>query len=294
MENRSQRTAEEIFPILRDLTERYTSKESTSVTVERAQSLLDAVFYCMNEAVDQWEAEGTGKDLPDGPGRPLEALDTAALYSRGYELALKKTLEAKKIYEELLPDFETYGNMAYRDTVLSGMPEFFLRYDVRFAPQEHLLMLDYPLLIPQREDLEGIDRILEYLQRTRLEQKFLTLFPKPYVIQVLNRFHRAHEELIFNLCGVILNNTLGHMLAEKPLGNLGFSEEELEHVSREIGRMAEKELEGLLKVSLRGLTYGSFGGDPELYSYLSLYLPEAVIEMRQVAELECPERLFLL
>lgn len=40
---------EELLPIVAKLAERYTSKESTSVSYECAQRLMDAVLYCINQ-----------------------------------------------------------------------------------------------------------------------------------------------------------------------------------------------------------------------------------------------------
>jgi hypothetical protein len=39
----------DLVPIVAKLTENYTSKESTSITYEKAQQLMDAVVYCIGE-----------------------------------------------------------------------------------------------------------------------------------------------------------------------------------------------------------------------------------------------------
>ena len=41
---------EELVSIVAKLAEEYTSKESTSITYEKAQQFMDAVLYCINEA----------------------------------------------------------------------------------------------------------------------------------------------------------------------------------------------------------------------------------------------------
>ena len=40
---------EELVPIVASLSEKYTSKESTSVSYETARQLMEAVMYCINE-----------------------------------------------------------------------------------------------------------------------------------------------------------------------------------------------------------------------------------------------------
>ena len=45
---------EELLPIVAELAEKYTSGESSSVTYERAQGLMQAVLYCINELFDYY------------------------------------------------------------------------------------------------------------------------------------------------------------------------------------------------------------------------------------------------
>ena len=40
---------EELIPIVAKLAEKYTAKESTSITYEKAQQLMGAVIYCICE-----------------------------------------------------------------------------------------------------------------------------------------------------------------------------------------------------------------------------------------------------
>lgn len=40
---------EELIPILAELTDRFTSKESTSVSYERARQLMEAILYCIRQ-----------------------------------------------------------------------------------------------------------------------------------------------------------------------------------------------------------------------------------------------------
>ena len=62
-------------------------------------------------------------------------------------------------------DFEDYGCLNYRETIIKGLPVFFMKYDARFRPQDHILTLDYPDLVPG-EPLSGVDRIYSCLLYT--------------------------------------------------------------------------------------------------------------------------------
>lgn len=40
---------EELMPIVAELADKYTGKESTSITYEKARQLMEAVLYCIHE-----------------------------------------------------------------------------------------------------------------------------------------------------------------------------------------------------------------------------------------------------
>lgn len=40
---------EELLPIVSELAQKYTGYESTSITYEKAQSLMEAVLFCLSE-----------------------------------------------------------------------------------------------------------------------------------------------------------------------------------------------------------------------------------------------------
>lgn len=184
---------EELVPIVAKLAEGYTSGESTSVTYEKAEQLMGAVLYCIREA---WRQE---KDAIV----PMEGTSALWDYERGMELVEQKVKKALELYNEMMPDFNSYGSRCLHDTFVKGIPEFFKWYDIRFAPQDTILTLDYPV----RKDLSeytGIDRIYEYILCIRKEQEFLGKFPEGQVRNTLRRYHEEYEGLIENICEMVL------------------------------------------------------------------------------------------
>ena len=69
---------EELIPILAELTDRFTSKDSTSVTYERARQLMEAIMYCIR----QCEMQG---NLVDRKG-----LSAREAYQYGYQSLIEK------------------------------------------------------------------------------------------------------------------------------------------------------------------------------------------------------------
>lgn len=129
---------EEILPVVIYLTNKYTSGESSSVPYEKAEMLMEAVLYCIRECFT-WNTAGV---LP-----AVNSLSARQAYDKGYEYVTEKVKMARGLYDGLITDFEDYGCLNYRKTVLEGLPAFFLKYDIRFCPQDHILTLDYPDMV---------------------------------------------------------------------------------------------------------------------------------------------------
>lgn len=212
MENGMEYSAAELLLVVSGLADKYTSKESTSITWERAQTLMEAVLYCINQYVPAAKA---------GVVRPAQRPEAKFMYQKGYERVIEKTIRAKALYEEIIRDFEDYGVMNYRDTVIKGMPEFFRRYDPRFCPQDHLLTLDYPLLegnLAGDVQLRGIDLILAYLQGIKKEKAFLEQFDRSAVVSLLEELVPDYQELYLdNICREVLFRAVVCAIAHYPV-----------------------------------------------------------------------------
>ena len=104
---------EELLPIVAELADKYTSKESTSVSYEKANQLMEAVLYCIHQCEDR---EG----LLSKRGLPAREA-----YRLGCERLLKKVKKVQEAYNEMVVDFCAYGNENYQDTVTEGIYAFF-------------------------------------------------------------------------------------------------------------------------------------------------------------------------
>lgn len=125
---------EELVPVTARLVQAYTGMESTSVSYETAQQLMEAVVYCIREL------ELSGQVPAAGPCPAQKA------YELGKALVEQKVKDALDMYHGILPGFSSYGSCFLEDTVVKGLPEFFRNYDVKFRPQDTILTLDYPVL----------------------------------------------------------------------------------------------------------------------------------------------------
>lgn len=270
---------EELLPLVKELSWKYTGKASTSITYEEAQQLMKAVLYCIQEYT-----LGAGKDVLC-PGKKVSAREA---YELGYALVLKKTQDARECYNQVAEHFDSYGNRAYEETFRKGIPEFFLWYDAKLKPQDHILTLDYPVL---GDDVKacGIDRMYEYLWSIDQEQQFLARFPKAYVRTVNRERYPEYEEYFVNVCQTPLRRILCCMLAEIDLTRTELSKEEYVQIEQALDMDEEtgKGLKGRLEAALKLLVNQIYGGEEEMYQYLSRDLDDLAFELKNGIENHC-------
>lgn len=212
---------EELLQIAARLTDKYTSKESSSVTYETARKLMGAVIYCMDEC-----REAAGNRQLSAEGK----LPYEKMYEKGYEYLINKVYKSKKLYEKIIKNFEDYGCRNYKDTIAKGIPEFFYRYDPKFYPQDHILTLDYPALFMDYEKC-GVNLILGYLKGIEIEKRFLDLFSPQAVSSLLERIQPEYRSIYLdNICYPVLLHAIGCMIAGKPVYELKICKEDWKEI----------------------------------------------------------------
>ena len=271
---------EELVPIVAALSEKYTSKESTSVSYETARQLMEAVMYCINECASDQTLVSS------------QRLSVAEAYQYGYEVLIEKVKRTQAAYNEIIVDFCGYGNRNYEATVQKAIPGFFLYYDAQFAPQETIITMDYPTICPVSGKC-GIDAIETYVRYISYEQKFMGAFQRQYVYEVLERDQADHKNGFDNICRVILRHVFDHLLIKK-----GFQEEVGEQdydklcdlVIRSSGQQLREVLIGLLEQ----LVNEKYHADIGMRDYLACDLDDFVVEMRNAAEHDVMKQVIVL
>jgi len=201
---------EELLALVSKLSEKYTSKESSSITYDTARMLMEAVVYCIEDGLGTNGSKLAGRELPN----------CEIVYQQGYEAIVEKTCKAREVYERIIAKFEDYGCQNYKETIIDGIPQFFLHYDAKFAPQDHILTLDYPMLLMEYDKC-GIRLILEYLKGIEQEQDFLCAFSPEEVSGLLERIMPEYRATYMgNICEPVLLNTIGCVIAEQPVNHL--------------------------------------------------------------------------
>lgn len=270
------------MPIVSELAQKYTGCDHSSVTYEKAQMLMEAVVYCINEDGRQ-----------EGNTLAAKRIPAREAYENGRKIVADKVMELRTLYHALIPDFRDYGSICLQDTVRKGIPAFLEKYDFKYAPQETLLTLDYPIL-RNYGALSGIDLVLCYLRDIRLEQKFLHRMGDKYISKVLRKYHRDYEYLSENICDIVLQNVTGHMILDKPLEGQGFGQEELESLEEILSDKTEEQIRAYLLKAMERLIAEYYDNDDCLLTYLSGGLSDIVTRIRYHTENHCLGQLFVL
>lgn len=272
---------EELLPVVAELADQYTSKESTSITYEKAQQLMEGVLYCINEF--ETHVSGAQELL-----LKENELSAKTIYNLGYDMVLQKVKDTQKQYNAIIQDFLSYGNRCCYETFVKGLPAYFLYYNPRFNPQNHILTLDYPVLFPM-ESLQGADAVSVYVNCAHLEQMFLKALPQEYVMHVLRAYSVDCDDLIINLAAIAARNLLGSTIAGKRVDTFGYNQVEQERVIEYVNENTEESLQRNLQKAVDELMTFLFGGNVELGNYLKMDLHNFSFELKNAVHNGCLE-----
>lgn len=230
---------EALMEIMTEITNKYTSKESSSVTYERANLLMEGILYCMELGI-----KGEGEEISNPLSRERE------VYELGRHIVMEKTKKARAIYDNLIINFDDYGCINYKDTVLKGLPAFFLNYDPIFEPQNHILTLDYPSLHSFSKE-EGVNLLLEYVTGISLEKYFLSYFNRNTIIHLLENVSKEYSALFLdNIAGLVLQNAIGCLIGGKPFDSLLLDHEVCDKISDYLMEDSMEEVEDKVKLAI--------------------------------------------
>lgn len=171
----------------------YAGADNTSISAAAAQRLLQSIVYT----------------LQAGGG---EACAPEAALARGQE-ALRAQLRRAKRRWQILRCVQPPVENAYYAQTLRELGVFFARYDVRFGAHEIPCSIDYPLLCPVPEQLQGVGYVEAYLARLQLEAQLLQRFDRTELARLYARTIPEYEDFLFNFCEPALLQAVGRMLA---------------------------------------------------------------------------------
>lgn len=264
---------EELVPIVAKLAQEYTKDESTSIPYEKAEQLMGAVLYCIHELEETHEYALVSN----------EKMPAQRAYELGVGYVEEKTKKALKLYNEIIPEFCHYDNQCLYDTFTTDILNFFKKYDIQFKPQETIHCLDYPIL-KDISAYKGIDQIYEFVQAICLEQKFLKLFPKGYIIDILSKHNSDWKQSVDNICEIVLVYVIGHILAGKSLTEEELNEADYSYILGVFMQTDLVNIKNRLEEALQSIVNNYYGNDRELFQYLSGAISNIVVRLKNAAD----------
>lgn len=265
-------SSEELISIVAELAPKYAGYEHSSITYEKAQMLMEGVLYSIRECMESGRHGLLAKELP-----------AKEAYALGQEIIIQKVQNLQKLASRLIFEFQDYELECLKDVVTKGFPAFLANYDCKYAPQETLLTLDYPIL-KDISALSGIDAVLTYAQCLALEQKFLANFGNLYVTEILSAYHTDYELLMENICHIVLTNLMGHIIVDKPLSHNGFHTKDFEHAAEILSGKSAEETEQYIENLLGLLMEHYFDNDTLLENYLRCDVPNIAARIRLTSD----------
>ena len=251
-------TMEDLLPIVKDLAELYTLKASTSITYDAARVFMEAIQY-----VIQCGRTSCGKQQIAVTYR-----DARTEYQAGIEVVNQLIQEALEEYNQLMAKYEDYGNKNYGSVVRDGIPSFFLYYQAKFKPQDTILTLDYPTLIPiDLREMTGIVAIKQYIHHLFLEQTFLNKFDPWLVREILSHYRQDYASQYFNLAMIVERNLLAAGLINLPTLEIRTIITDMQ-LKKKVDSMTVDELENLFFSIFYQLIVSEFSGNEDLLGYL--------------------------
>ena len=196
-----ERALQALWQALARLAGRYSGMDSTSVSQERAAALLQSMLYTIGE-VSRLE------------GVPLGVLlrqDISEAVRRGQRMLEERRRTQRRRWAALCRRAPAVRTVFYTET-LRGLGEFFRRYDTVF--EAHLIpcSIDYPLLSPVPERVQGVSYIEAYLGALEVERRFLGAFPAQELEGLYAACVPAWRQAPFNLCDAGVCNAAGRAL----------------------------------------------------------------------------------
>lgn len=231
-ENEIIRVQVDIMNLLKDLILRYTKGESTSVTVETSESLLNSILY----AIDFYMLK---LDNPEAAVMELKEKDIRQIYESGIELIRVCSIDTKKLYgkikrNKLKLELEPYN------TTIEEISCFFEEYNIVFGAHNGMGSIDYPLVFDDMT-VRGVSYIKNYLEHLEIETEFCRLFSENEINKILAQYEKvcrlSHNIELINIFEILINNSIFSVLCGNEARQLNITKYQFNKINEKLKRL---------------------------------------------------------
>ncbi len=107
-----------------------------------------------------------------------------------------------------------------------------------------------------------------------MEQQFLQNFDDSYIREILCAYHTDYELLLENICHIVLQNIIGHLIVDKPLTCKRFSPDDFAYIENIFYQKSVAETECLITKLVRLLMERYYDNEAALSNYLHCDIPD--------------------
>lgn len=273
----------ELMMILVDKYKKYTINDHSSITVEKAQQLMNSILYCIN---------GYLKSLDKGLVSAREHYNALILYEKGLEFEKTNLSNAQKLLAYVKNNILNIDNVYYQDTILSGIDLFFRNYDILYAAHETPGSIDYPLALPIY-DLEGAEYILEYLNRLYIETNFCASYAEDDIENLLRGYNDDYKEIPLNIFEIVVRNAVGLEILGKDVMQLSMNDYERESLYEILKPLSIEQIQDKMILAINEILIFQKIADNKQKAYITKVVKEFSHEIKQALSIKKLENIFI-
>lgn len=237
-ESEQEKLTGRLWELLKMQAGKYNGIDSTSMTIKKAQEILESMLYTIGVAAENGAAK---EEIVNG--------SLSLLLDRGREILKRKQKSIKVEWKLLCRELPRIPNVYFLST-MENLGLFFDSYDIYFAAHHTSESMDYWPLCPVPETIKGISYIEEYIRRIQIENDYLNCFEREDVISLCEKYVPDYREALFNLCEPVLTNAIGLSLIGKEVQGLHISAAQREDIYQMLIGRTEKEICDMIKESV--------------------------------------------
>lgn len=230
---------EKLWDLLKWQVRKYNGIDSTSLPIEKVQSLLESLLYTIYLVAD----------IDNIPIDLIFQKNLQDVIRRGQTILEEKHKAARENRKLMCLKALKIRNVYYYET-LKNIGQFFKKYDIYSAAHQIPCSIEYPLCYPISEKIKGITYIEEYICRIQIENDFLECFDQKQIIRLYESSIPDYEEMLFNLCDPVLTNVIGLAMIRQEVRTLNITEEQRNTIISTGCNKTAEEIESWIKDSI--------------------------------------------
>lgn len=232
----------QIMMILRELILKYTGGASSSVRLEKAQTLLLSILYTIDAA---W----LELDDPTQAIGLIKSINVHDLYDRGSDILREYYESTRSLFNQVIEHQLPVNVQTYRMTIDQALPDFIDHYDLTCRAHDTMADIDYPLVFDDM-DLPGIYYVKHYMEILELETSFCRCYRQDKINNLLAAYGRTFRldpsQEFFNIFELVLNNAIFRVLIDQSAGDLSISGAQLKSLQQRLVNCRDEALAALI------------------------------------------------